>query len=55
MKQVYEVFLELLHNEGLLYYIFLANYEGKNKDGEILAHIANPMNFLDGGHLMDQI
>ena len=34
-----EVFLELLHDRGLLYCVSIAKFEGKDKDGEILAYI----------------
>ena len=50
-----EVFLELIHDHGLLYCISLAKYEDKDKDSKILAHIANPMVFPQGNHLLDQI
>jgi hypothetical protein len=45
----------LLHDRGLLYCVSIAKFEGKDKDGEILAHIGNPMAFPNGGHLLEQV
>jgi len=49
------VFLELLHDRGLLYYISIAKYEGKDFDGEVIAHVGNRQAFPEGGHIFDQL
>lgn len=53
--QVCEVFLELLHDHGLMYCISIAKFEGQDKDDQVLAHIGNFEAFPLGGHLLDQL
>jgi hypothetical protein len=52
---VCEIFLELLHDQGLLSCISIAKYEGKDAEKEVLVHIGNEEAFPCGGHLLDQL
>jgi hypothetical protein len=53
--QVREIFLELLHDRGIIYWISIAKFEGKDSDDQILAHIGNPEAFPHSGHLLHQL
>jgi hypothetical protein len=52
---VCEIFLELLHNQGLLSCISIAKYEGKDTEKELLVHIGNEEACPRGGHILDQL
>ena len=49
-----KIFLELLHDHGLLSCISIAKYEGKDTEKEVLVHIGNEEAFPRGGHILDQ-
>lgn len=49
------MFLELLHNKGVLYCVSLAKFGRKDYEKEVLAHIANGEAFPKRDHVFDQL
>ena len=46
---------KLLYDRGLLSCIFIAKYEGKDIEKEVLVHIGNEEAFLRGRYILDQL